>query len=500
MTSFGGRSGFVRSRPRIWAALAVLALALVACDGSDPAITATPSPTAQNADSNAIAVATTAESTPTVIPARLPGPGIDIIVLTAIAGPTASTDPTSTSVAPASTKGTPDAGSTATPLPPTPVTVPTPTTAPATPTALPDTSGGETPNHTVIPDPTTTPTSTATPAVPPSPTPTSAPVPTFAPLPDPTSTPTPPSNLRFGVISGGPLTSYRLGQLGVDWYIDYSPDPGTAPPGTTKLPFISVKPGKARLTPSEITSFTRAAPGSTWYIGGEPNIEQQDGISPQAYVVEFDYYATQIRAADPTAKIMGPSILNWDFTCTGCSGFQSGESWMREFVDAYIFFHDGASPPVDIWAIDVYPLTWNNLPMTNWQIVRDQLIGFREYLKDEVPGHANTPIWITEVASHWGFDGFEFEDGKMTIPAGQSFQDDFLWAEVIGYMDGIIGWLQDNADAQNIGRWFFYRDWVDISQSAGAGYAGIQFFESGESGAALNQLGQVYREYATGQR
>ena len=41
---------------------------------------------------------------------------------------------------------------------------------------------------------------------------------------------------------------------------------------------------------------------------------------------------------------------------------------------------------------------------------------------------------------------------------------------------------------------------VDISQTASAGYAGIHLFESGGSGVALNPLGQVYHDYATGQR
>ena len=321
----------------------------------------------------------------------------------------------------------------------------------------------------------------------------------FVPFPLPTATPRPPDD-RFGVISGGGLTGYRLEQLAIDWFIDYNPDPRTAPPGTTKVPFISVKPGKARLTPSEIATFTAAAPGSTWYIGGEPNVLQQDGITPQAYVDEIDYYSTQIRGADSTAKIMGPSILNWDFTCTGCAGFQSGESWMREFVDSYAIAHGGDPPPIDIWAIDVYPLTWDNLPMTNWQIVRDQLIGFRQFLRDEVPGQANAPIWVTEIASHWGFDGLEFVDGVIGIPAGQDFQDDFLWDDMIGYMDGIIGWMRDNAGAQNIERWFFYKDWVDISKGAASGYAGIHFFEAGTGDAALNPLGLVYRDYASGQR
>jgi hypothetical protein len=302
------------------------------------------------------------------------------------------------------------------------------------------------------------------------------------------------------VISGDNLISYRLGQLAVSWFIDYNADPRTAPNGTNKVPFVSVKPGKTRLTPADILTFTSAAPGSYWYIGGEPNVPQQDGISPQAYVDEIDYYVTQIRGVDPTAKIMGPSILNWDFTCTGCGGFTSGEDWMREFVNAYAFSHAGAAPPFDVWAIDVYPLTWTQLPMTNWQLVRDQLVGYRQFLRDEVPGHADTPIWITEIASHWGYDSFEFVDGALSIPVGKNVQDDFLWDEEIVYMDGIIGWLRDNSDNQNIDRWFFYKDWVDITKDASRGYAGIHFFESDEDDAALNPLGTVYRAWATGQR
>jgi hypothetical protein len=193
---------------------------------------------------------------------------------------------------------------------------------------------------------------------------------------------------------------------------------------------------------------------------------------------------------------MGPSILNWNFTCTGCSGFESGESWMRRFVDAYAIAHGGAAPPIDIWAIDTYPLTWDVLPMTNWQIVRDQLIGFRQYLNNEVPGHADTPIWITEIASHWAYQDFAIEDGGLAVPEGLPYR----WQDMTDYMDGILNWLENNSQSQNIGRWFFYVDWIDIERSAADGYAGIYFFESGDTGAPLNALGQVYRDHALGLR
>ena len=169
---------------------------------------------------------------------------------------------------------------------------------------------------------------------------------------------------------------------------------------------------------------------------------------------------------------------------------------MREFVDAYAFTHGGASPPIDVWAIDTYPLTWDSLPMTNWQIVRDQIIGFRQFLRDEVPGHADTPIWITELASHWAYDAWDIRDGEFAIPEGLPYQ----WEAMTTYMDGILVWLEDNSVAQGIDRWFFFMDWIDFNTSAANGYAGIHFFESGDVGASMNQLGQVYRDHALGVR
>jgi hypothetical protein len=223
-------------------------------------------------------------------------------------------------------------------------------------------------------------------------------------------------------------------------------------------------------------------------------------MTPEAFVAEFDYYATLIRAADPSARIMGPSILNWNFTCTGCGGIMSGETWMRSFIDAYAVAHDGASPPVDVWSIDAYPLTWNTVPMTNWEIVRDQILGFRQYLSDEVPGHSTTPIWVTELASHWAFSAWTIENGALAIPPDLDTEADYLWDEMEGYMDGILGWLKNEGPAINVDRWFFFKGHVDIEASSKEGYAGIYFYENAEVGSPLNQLGEVYSDYIAGRR
>jgi len=329
------------------------------------------------------------------------------------------------------------------------------------------------------------------------------PIPTATPgaSPTPTSTPTPQNDDRFGVIASGSGRDWQVQNLGATWFIDFDTDPGDAPPGTNKVPFIQVAPRIERTSPAELALLTAAAPGSYWYIGGEPNVVQQGNMTPEAFVDEFDYYATEIRAADPSARIMGPSILNWDFTCTGgCGGFRSGESWMRSFIDAYAASHGGDPPPVDVWSIDAYPLTWNTVPMTNWQIVRDQILGFRQYLADEVPGHSSTPIWVTELASHWAFPAWAIKDSALAIPPDLDIEADYLWGEMEGYMDGILGWLKNEGPAINVDRWFFFKGYVDIEASIPEGYAGIYFYENGEEGASLNQLGEIYSDYIAGRR
>lgn len=312
--------------------------------------------------------------------------------------------------------------------------------------------------------------------------------------------PTPNPDDRFGVIDSGSNRDSRVQGLGVKWLIDFDSDPGNTPPGVNKVPFIQVTPILGRVPPERLAELTANSPGSVWYIGGEPNVAQQGNMSPEAFVAEFDYYSTEIRAADPTALITGPSILNWDFTCSGCGGFTSGETWMRGFIDAYAAAHGGVAPDVDIWAIDAYPLTWDRVPMTNWQLVRDQLVGFRNYLANEVPGHGETPIWVTELASHWGYSEWVIEDGLLTIPPDQDYLEDFLWDDMAGYMDGILGWLQESGNDLDIDRWFFFKGYVDLQAPKLDGYAGVHFFSDNSPAALPNQLGELYRDYATGVR
>jgi len=450
-----------------------------------PTVSVSIIPTEVAAKSTPQSSATTNADNPTPVPTKSVSPTVSL-------APTKSPAPPTVIVTPVAT-GTP----VATPIPlatpiPTPADV---LTATPEPTVLPTASPVPTP--TVPPTPLVTPTPTRV-AQPPTPVPTIAPTAT----PIPTSTPTGVKDSRFGIIASSPGIDWQLSSLGVDWYIDYT---SNIVPGANKLIYVRVLSGDPRMSSSDIAAKAAQAPGSVWYLGGEPNVPHAGhgfGISPVEYIQEFDYYSNEIRSADPTAKIMGPSILNWSFTCSGCGGYQSGQSWMTEFVSLYRASHGGSPPDVDMWAMDAYPLRWNAVPMVDWEIVVQQFSEFRAYLISDVPEHASTPIWITEVASHWGYSELGFDgNGNVMVPAHMDPVVDYEWDAMEGYLVNLIDWLRANGPGLKIEKWFFFRAYVDVvKQAKFDGYAGLYFFEGAEAGADLNRLGEIYREYAMGLR
>ena len=194
------------------------------------------------------------------------------------------------------------------------------------------------------------------------------------------------------------------------WYLNFSPDTSANPSTFEKVPFIrAIDPGNL-LSTSTIASLVDSAPeGSYWYIGGEPN---RTPITGAQFADVFNYYSIHIKDRDPTAKITGPSILNWNFTCIGCGGYTRGDIWLKDFIDTYQTKY-GQPPPVDVWAIDTYPIDWNNTPTSanHASIVINQLQGMSEYL-NTIPQYADTPIWVTEIALHVGYDGWTFADSN----------------------------------------------------------------------------------------
>ena len=335
----------------------------------------------------------------------------------------------------------------------------------------------------------------------------------------------------------------------MNWYLNFSPDLSQVPNGATKVPFIQVPTdasvwdsGQAAaiesltdeqiaalgfLTRAELSDMAQASPGSYWYVFGEANrYFAMSGVVPYTdmtgdrFAPVLHYFVTQLKNADPTAKIVGTSVLNWDYTCIGCGGnfacedvglpgYQCGKVWLNALISEYNSRY-GEYPPVDVWAIDAYPLDWFRTPNSDLHavIVIDQLKAMRQYL-DTVQDDAgdavyvDTPIWITEVAVHVGYDRLKTvhnTSGQVCAWAqvldGQCTLGPYHFDKMSDYLTTLLDWLEANAAAYKIDKWFFYRTWEDIVNVGGGGYMGITFFEGPEPDASLNCLGDTYRARA----
>ena len=285
------------------------------------------------------------------------------------------------------------------------------------------------------------------------------------------------------------------------------------PAGHEKLLYISSMPGPSQ---QQIQSIVQQAPGAVWYILGEPN--RQWTVS-QVLSGLHDLYET-IKAADPTAKITSPSILNWDFTCIGCGGYTRGDVWLNDFINTYETQY-GEKPPIDVWAIDTYPIDWENTPnnspskpalyngefVPHWYIVTQQLEGLRQYL-DTLGEYGNKPIWITEVAVHWGYldwtwvfkeTGADCNSQPAQVKINECRLDptgNYHPHLMSDYPINVLNWLDDqgNAASLNIEKWFFFITWADLVTPND--YTGITFFDGRDQGAPLNCLGSAYRARA----
>jgi hypothetical protein len=272
------------------------------------------------------------------------------------------------------------------------------------------------------------------------------------------------------------------------------------------------------MTRPEIKQMVQALPGSYWYMWGEVN--RYVYMTPTRFAPVFKYFSSQIRAADPTAKIIAPSLLNWDFTCIGClwdtscgdlvgTGYRCGKSWVagdatvnyEGFISAYESRY-GEKPPVDVWSIDLYPIDWENTPnndpekkasfkgqeFMHWEIVVQQLQGMRQYL-DTLAEYVDTPIWINEIAIHVGYDDWKWDPYPQQLkPVG-----DYNWDKMSDYLIKTLDWLEANAASHKIEKWFFFTTYRDIKKVGPDGYMGIIFFDGPQVGASLNCLGELYR-------
>jgi hypothetical protein len=310
----------------------------------------------------------------------------------------------------------------------------------------------------------------------------------------------PTADPRYGVIVTS-VESRALNVLGVTEYIDYTMATGGVPTGKRKILYVSsVSPVRVL----EIQQAAAAAPGSVWYVLGEPNAH---GKSVEDVVAGLhDTYAV-IKQSDPTALITSPSILNFGFSCIFCRGYPTGGGWINEFRKQYVEIYD-VEPPIDIWAIDVFPIVWPNpdpdahptvseaFPTVRDDIVIDQIEEYRAWI-DLYPASRGKPIWITEFGLHWGYSDWDTDAPGCDTPAPAGVYET---EEVKQYLREVYTWLEQNADEMNIERWFTFATYRDLAACQSDSANGLSLFDSPGPNGNLTDMGQFFKDWIHGVR
>lgn len=160
---------------------------------------------------------------------------------------------------------------------------------------------------------------------------------------------------RFGVngVANDAVTDADLGQLRVGWFQRYTTVMTPTPPAdvqfaqTIRLKQTSATDYQVSPSTTEIAQIATANPGSMWLIGNEPDRRYyQDDLEPQVYATAYHDLYMQIKAADPTARILAGSIV------------QATEVRLR-YLDMVLAAYRqayGEQMPVDAWSIHGFVL------------------------------------------------------------------------------------------------------------------------------------------------
>jgi len=177
-----------------------------------------------------------------------------------------------------------------------------------------------------------------------------------------------------------------------------------------------------------------------WSIGNEPNIYTQMGYAKYDYTTEninkdWRAIALAMKEADPTIKLMGPELSQWNESYETTPKDSAGRDWMTEFLKAN-------GDLVDIVTVHRYPMYSPSNPVTiqNLRENTRKWIGEVEYLHQvikETTGH-DLPVAITEINSDPSN-----QMNKETSP--DSFYNAIWYADVLGQMI--------NADVFIVNQW-----------------------------------------------
>ena len=187
-----------------------------------------------------------------------------------------------------------------------------------------------------------------------------------------------------------------------------------------------------------------------WSIGNEPSIYTQLNQADYDYTTEhlnrdWRAIALAMKAVDPTIKLMGPEIHQWNDSLETTPKDSAGRDWMTEFLKAN-------GDLLDVVTVHRYPLHSPTKPVTvqdlreNTRKWVDEVEYLRSLIK-EVTGR-DLPIAITELNS-------DPSSAMLQEVSPDSFYNAIWYADVLGQLM--------NADV------FMVNQWVLSQSSTGLG-------------------------------
>jgi hypothetical protein len=223
---------------------------------------------------------------------------------------------------------------------------------------------------------------------------------------------------RYGVGAPSDIARYPVNQLRVGWYTNWGAAQQPAQPGGIEyLQMIRLSQSgrdSYSSTPQGdgLLAIVNAHPGSYWVIGNEPDRRKwQDSLEPAIYARAYHDLYDQIKAADPTARIVAGSIVQ---------PTPIRLQYLDMVLDSYRALY-GQQMPVDVWNIHAFILNersctffpddcWGadvppgiNAPEGNRYRIEDNasieifkqfVVDFRQWMADR--GYRERPLIITE--------------------------------------------------------------------------------------------------------
>jgi hypothetical protein len=293
-------------------------------------------------------------------------------------------------------------------------------------------------------------------------------------------------NCRLGAaVVQNPITVYDYDDLNLGGYLNYST--ASSPLEPAGIEFIqTVRVHQAKYSwcrdcytlpytytmspgPATLRGYVTANPGSTWFIGNEPDRRDwygggQDEIVPELYAQAYYEISQIIRQADSTAKI-------------GIGGVVQATPLRLKYLDRIWNEYQRRygrrlGDDVDVWNTHAFILReekgnwgaeipaglddtygWLIKPGDNdrLDLFQQQIIGFRTWMRDK--GERSKPLYITE----YGINMPEYYVSRNELKAFMTGTLNF----VLNYQDGSIGYPADENRLVQRSIWYSLDDSKD---------------------------------------